>query len=339
MTGQSVRVMAPCGRCRNLWRPTGSDWAHMRRALLVGVLMIVGCTSVPDARPPGMGPSQRMTPTALPTAVPTPSDVPTVAPTMPPAADIAAGLREPGVLTACLSVVGAPATGLDEQGALVGYNVSFAGEISARLGLELDTREPLFDTLIDVIREHQCDISVSSQNITLARSELVDLVPYTESLQPVMVRTGNPDNINVLTDLCGKPASATEGTTHVDLVNGTGDYVRGGLNADCDAADLPSIDLRTFQTESHAVTALLDDKVAAYLGNSGFQAEFPERLEFSEATLPLARQGIATALDRPSLNAAVGATMAQMFADGTYRQILVQHLPNEESVRLVSILE
>jgi len=62
---------------------------------------------------------------------------------MPPAADVASELREPGVLTACLSVVGAPATVLDEQGLLVGYNVSFAEEIAERLGLELATREPL----------------------------------------------------------------------------------------------------------------------------------------------------------------------------------------------------
>ena len=243
------------------------------------------------------------------------------------------------MLTACLSVVGAPATGLDEQGMLVGYNVSFAEEIAERLGLELATREPLFDTLIDVVRDHQCDISVSSQNITAGRLELVHFVPYTESLQPVIVATGNPSNINALTDLCGRPVSATEGTTHVDLVNGTGDYLRHGLNTGCAEAGQPLIDLRTFQTESHAVTALLDGQVAAYLGNSGFQADFPEQLEFSEATLPPARQGITTAPDRPILNMAVQAAMAQMFADGTYREILVQHLPNEESVRIVSLLE
>ena len=164
-------------------------------------------------------------------------------------------------------------------------------------------------------------------------------MPYTQSLQPVIVATDNPSNINALTDLCGKQVSATEGTTHIDLVNGTGDYFRQGLNAGCAQAGQPPIDVRIFETESHAVTALLDGQVAAYLGNSGFQADFPEQLEFSEATLPPARQGITTALDRPILNTAVEATMAQLFADGTYRAILVQHLPNEQSVQLVSVLE
>ena len=63
------------------------------------------------------------------------------------------------------------------------------------------------------------------------------------------------------------------------------------------------------------------------------------QIEFSAATLPVARQGITTALDRPILRAAVEATFHQMFSDGTYRAILIQHLPNDESVAIVSILE
>lgn len=258
---------------------------------------------------------------------------------MPPTADIAAELTAAGFLTACLSVVGAPATGLSEDGQLVGYNVSFAAEIADRLGLRLATQEPLFDALIDRVRDHQCDVSVSSQNITAARLELVSFVPYSESIQPVLVEIGNPSNVNALTDLCGHQVSATEGTTHVDLVNGTGDYVGEGLNEGCVAAGRPPIDLETHETESHAVTALLRGDVTAYLGNPSFAFEFSDRIAYSDATLPPARQGITMARDRSALHAAVAATLAEMMADGTYRSILVQHLPNNESVQVVSILE
>jgi polar amino acid transport system substrate-binding protein len=248
-------------------------------------------------------------------------------------------LIEPGSLTACLSVVGAPATALDEDGHLVGYNVSFAEEIASRLDLDLVTTEPLFDNLLDSVRDHECDLSISSQNITAGRLELVDFVAYTESIQPVLVASGNPEGINALTDLCGKSVSATEGTTHVDLVNGTGEYVGEGLNASCVAAGQPEIDLQTFQTESHAVSALLDGDVAAYLGNPNFAADFPDQIEYSDATLPPAKQGIATAKDRPALGAAVADAISAMIADGTYRAILIQHLPNDESVKIVSIVE
>jgi polar amino acid transport system substrate-binding protein len=192
---------------------------------------------------------------------------------------------------------------------------------------------------MDRIRNHECDISVSSQNITASRLLLVDFVAYSESLQPVLVATGNPNNINALTDLCGQSVSATDGTTHVDLVNGTGEYVGQGLNEGCSAAGRSPIDLQTHETESHAVTALLQGDVTAYLGNPNFAFEFSEQIQYSEATLPPARQGITTARDRPALHAAVAATLAAMMADGTYRAILAQHLPNDASVQVVSILE
>jgi len=279
------------------------------------------------------------TATAMPTATATTTPPLTPPPTMPPAAAIEGELSEPGALTACLSVVGAPATTLDDQGQLAGYNVSFATEIAERLGLELATREPLFDALIDIVREHECDIAVSSQNLTASRLELVNFTAYTKSSQPVLVAFGNPSNIDTLMELCGEPVSANEGTTHVDLVNGAGDYSGRGLNAACASAGQPLINLHTFETESHAVTALLSGDVIACLGNSGFAQEFPGQIEFSDAILPVARQGITTAHDRPILHAAVEATLHQMFSDGTYRAILIHHLPNDESVSIVSILE
>ena len=322
----------------------------MRGVFWLALLMMLGCTSAPvptvvHTNAPSLPPTAILTatssstPTSEPMPQPTPTRLATAGPTLPAGGDIQSELGDPGVLTACLSVVGAPATGLGAQGQLVGYNVSFAAEIAERLGLEMATREPQFDFLIDAVRAHQCDISVSSQNITAIRLELVNFVPYTESIQPVLVATGNPNNINSLIDLCGQAVSAAEGTTHIDLVNGTGDYEGDGLNVDCATAGLPPIDLRTFETDSHAVTALLRGNVVGYLGNSGFQQEFPHQIEFAEAILPPARQGITTALDRPNLHTAVEATLAQMFSDGRYRAILIQHLPNDESVAIVSILE
>jgi polar amino acid transport system substrate-binding protein len=228
---------------------------------------------------------------------------------------------------------------LDPSGTLLGYNVGFAEELADRLNLELQTRSPLFDDLIDTLERHQCDVSISSQNITTDRLSRVEFAAYTESIQPVLVAIGNPREIDSLDDLCGLAVSATTGTTHVDLVNGSGDFVGQGLNAACAAAGRQPIDLRTFETESHSVTALLSGDVAAYMGNPSFAYEFRDQIQYSTATLPEARQGIATARDRPVMGAAVQAALVSMMADGSYREILIRNLPNDESVRLVSIVE
>ena len=258
---------------------------------------------------------------------------------MPPRADLQPQLIRPDRLTACLAVVGGHAADLDEDGQLVGYNPDFAHEIAGRLGLALETSEPLFKALIEEVMGHRCDLSVSSQNISASRGELVDFVPYTKSVQPVIVARDNPEAIDDLSDLCGQPVSATAGTTHVDLVTGAGAYVGSGLNADCAARGEPAVDLQTFETESHAVTALLAGDVVAYLGNPSFVFDFPDQIEYSPATLPPARQGITTAKDRPLVHAAVQVAFNEMMADGTYEAILREHLPNEASVDAVNIID
>ena len=238
-----------------------------------------------------------------------------------------------------MSIVGSPAAGLTEEGQLEGYNVAFATELASRLGLEIDVQQPLFEDLIEQVSGHTCDLSVSSQNITSSRSAEVSFVPYTRSSQPVVVEVGNPESIYTLEDLCGLAVSTTTGTTHVDLVEGAGDYVGQGLNDQCTASGGAPIDLHTFPTELEAVTALLDDEVVAYLGNPSFVFDFPDQIVYSEADIPPARQGISVALDHPNLLASIESALAAMVADGVYRGILVEYLPNEESVDAISIEE
>lgn len=238
-----------------------------------------------------------------------------------------------------MSDVGSPAASVTADGQFEGYNVAFANELANRMELEIAVQQPLFEDLIDEVSGHACDISVSSQNITASRSEQVSFVPYTQSVQPVLVEVGNPETIDTLESLCGLPVSATSGTTHVDLVTGVGDFVGEGLNDQCAAAGADPIDLRTYGTELEAVTALLDGEVVAYLGNPSFVFDFPDQIVYSQASLPPARQGITVALDRPATLAAVESALAGMIADGVYRGILVQYLPNEDSVRAVSIEE
>ncbi|CAN5693239.1 hypothetical protein BH24CHL5_BH24CHL5_12740 [soil metagenome] len=312
-------------------------------ALVLGAALIAGaCTSSP---PPTAG----TTPTssaaasapASAQASPSPGEGPSAEPSATAAAtgEPLAELVSPGALTACIARVGAPAAELTVEGALDGYNVGFAREIATRLGLTLQVEQPLFEDLIAQLEGHACDVSVSSQNITASRLERITLVPYTKSLQPVLVQIGNPAQVDSLQALCGLAVSATAGTTHVDLVNGNGDYVGEGLNDACQATRREPIDLRTFSTELEAVTALLDGEVAAYLGNPSFVFDYPTRIIYSQATLPAARQGIGLPRDRPGLLAAVEPAIAAMIDDGTYRDILAQYLPNDESVDIVSIIE
>jgi polar amino acid transport system substrate-binding protein len=315
-----------------------------RVVAVIGLLLLLAtCTSSPPTNtraPASDGPSGPATTgerTVQPVS-PTPSSTPAPSPSASesPAA-LESELIEPGVLNVCLAIVGAQAAAVDSEGELVGYNVAFAREIAARLSLEPSFQQPLFEEVIDLVADHECDISVSSQNITTSRLERMSMIPYTKSQQPVLVEIGNPHNIDSLQSLCGLSVSVTAGTTHADLVQGRGDYADAGLNDDCREAGRATIDLQTYPTEAEAVGALLDGEVAAYLGNSGFIVDYEDDIAYAQTTLPPARQGIGVATDHPVLFAAVESALTTMIADGTYRQILTEHLPNAESVDIVSI--
>jgi len=240
----------------------------------------------------------------------------------------------------CLALVGAPAASLDKDGQPYGYNPAFATEIASRLNVEPMIQQQSFDELMSMIQTHACDISVSSQNITSDRSAQVNLIPYTQSKAgfPVVVAAGNPKSIASLTDLCAQKVSAAKGTTNVDAVNGVGQYQGDGINFSCEQANVPGVQLLTYDTELDAVQALLDGTVVDYLGNSNYVSQYPDLIQESSATLPSSEQGIGVALDHPALTAAVNAAMSEMISDGTYLQILRQYLP-AQSVDNFSIIE
>ena len=277
--------------------------------------------------------------TPPPTLPPTPTPVPTPVPTMPPASAVAAELVKPGKLAVCLALMGAPASSLDNDGNAQGYNVAFASEIAVRLGLNLVIQQTVFGEIPNDLVTHACDISVSSQNITADRLAQMNLIPYTQSKQgfPVVVAKGNPQQIGTLTDLCGHKVSAATGTTSVDAVNGTGQYIGSGIDSECQAVGGQPLDLRSYATELDAVQALLDDTVVAYLGNANYVSQYPNLLEGSSAKLPSAEQGIAVALDHPNLTTAIESALGAMITDGTYLQLLGQYM-SPDSVDNISII-
>jgi len=266
--------------------------------------------------------------------------VATPVPTIPPADAISAEIAKPGSLTVCLALMGAPASSLDNDGKVDGYNVAFASAIATRLGLDPVIQQTVFGEIPRDLAAHSCDISVSSQNITADRLAQMNLVPYTQAKQgfPVVVAAGNPTDIESLNDMCGKKVSAAAGTTNVDAVNGTGQYTGKGINGACQAAGLPQVDLRSYDTELDAVQALLDGTVVAYLGNANYVGQYPKLLQTSAANLPSAEQGIAVAIDHPVLTTAVEAALGAMIQDGTYLTLLSQYL-SPDSVDNISIID
>ena len=241
--------------------------------------------------------------------------------TSPDGAGLEAELVTAGRLTFCTNLRPGRMGFRDENGEPAGVNIEIATEIAKRLGLEPEIRESAFEALLDAVAGRQCDVSISSQHITQTRLQRIEMVPYLQGIQHVVVRAGNPAGIVELTDLCGKILAVQTGSTHVDLVLGQGDHSGAGIDRDCATAGKPKVDLREFADDGEAAESLADGKADAYIGSDFVAADRPADFELATA-LPPIRNGIGLPKDHPALFAAVDGALQSMIGDGRYLEIL-----------------
>lgn len=291
-------------------------WSASARFLLL-VVLIAGCGGTTPSQSPNTAATG--TPAA---ASPSPS-VPASPSTAgsPTGSGLEAELVTPGRLTYCTNLRPGRMGFLDENGEPAGVNIELAEAIAGRLGLEAEIRETPFEELIDAVSTRKCDMSISSQHITQTRLERIDMLPYLQGIQHVVVRKGNPAGIVRLTDLCGKVLAVQTGSTHVDLVLGQGDHSGAGIDRDCAAAGKPKVDLRQFADDGEAAESLASGTADAYIGSDFVAADRPTEFELSTA-LPPIRNGIGLPKDHPALRAAVDGALQAMIGDGTYQEIL-----------------
>ena len=293
-------------------------------ALLGAVLFTIG----------GCGTGATTAPTAVPTvgaspsvvaATPTPTPAPTSVATVPDGQLIFAGK-----LVICSDIPYPPLEFFDAQGNPTGSDIDIGTEISKRLGLTVQIENSVFDTIINAVTGGKCDIIISDQNITADRLAAVDMIPYFQAGQSFVVAKGNPKAINTLNDLCGKAVGAETGTTEVQYLNGTGDYKGKGLSKACTDGGKAAIDVKEFQKDTEALTALLGSQVDTYFADSPvagyYTIQHPDQFELSPIPpLQPIKAGISVAKDKTGLRDAVRAALLSMVGDGTYVNILTKY--------------
>jgi polar amino acid transport system substrate-binding protein len=306
-------------------RERQSAFPRPHLSALFALVLIAGCGGAVVSSSPNMAitqapttasPSPSVSAVASPSAATSPS-----AAASPNASGLAAELVAAGRLTFCTNLRPGRMGFRDDSGKPAGVNIEIAGEIAKRLVLTAEIRESPFEELIDLVSGGQCDVSISSQIITQTRLERIDMLPYLQGVQHVVVRKGNPVGIHQLTDLCGRILAVQTGTTHVDLVLGQGDHSGAGIDHDCAAAGRPNVDLRQFADDGEAAESLASGAADAYIGSDFVAADRPTEFELS-AALPPIRNGIGVAKNHPALRAAVDGAIGAMIGDGTYQAIL-----------------
>lgn len=235
------------------------------------------------------------------------------------AAMLPAGSLSDGSLDIGASTDYAPAEFLDSSGKAIGYDVDLTTAIGKVLGVPATTHTAEFDSIIAAIGTTY-DLGVSSFTITKQREQSVDMVSYINVGSSFDVQTGNPEKVDPSDhlNLCGLSVGVQVGTSQEETMNQAAQA--------CSDASKAALEVRSYNTQSEASTALVGGTIDAMYSDSTVAGYAVERTDGQvetvgelEDALP---QGIVVSKDDPELAKAVQAAVQKLMDDGTWQEIL-----------------
>lgn len=227
-----------------------------------------------------------------------------------------------GRLTTCMDMPYKPFQYFDKSGDPTGVDIDLIDEVSARLGLEPNIQNSVFDTIIAALKGGKCDMIWADQYVTPERVQQVDMVAYWKANEVVVVPEGNPEGIASKDDLCGHKVAGQKGGADVAALE--------DLDDACKKAGKPGINILQFPRSPDAYQALasgqtdawMTEQVAAVL----LQKESKAKIEFADTfTLGDGKlaglTGISFRTDDAKVKDPVLKALNSMVADGTYAKI------------------
>ncbi len=201
-----------------------------------------------------------------------------------------------------------------------GIDPDLAAKMGEKLGVTFKFNNATFDTIIPALKAKRFDIIMSAMSDTKERQKEIDFIDYFNAGTSILVRKGNPENIQSLDDLCGKTIALQKGTTQVDVAN--------AQQEKCTAAGKPKIKILTFDKDTdaqlqvksgRAVADMNDFPVAAYTAQtSGGGNDF----EVVGQQIEAGPYGIGVRKDDQQLRDALQAALRAIIEDGGYDEVL-----------------
>jgi polar amino acid transport system substrate-binding protein len=208
----------------------------------------------------------------------------------------------------------------------IGFDLDIIREIGKRICLGTVTIQPTsFDSIITglitpALGHQRYDLSISAFSITSDREQKVDMVPYFQAGESLLVANGNPENIQALSDLCGKTAAVEKATVELDELN--------ALNAKGGACASKNVNILSFTSQDDVITQLLNGRADATYQDSPVTGYYvtknPGKVQQGPITVAPAPEGIVMRKDNLQLELAVKKALCSMQQDGKYSSILNQ---------------
>jgi polar amino acid transport system substrate-binding protein len=202
-----------------------------------------------------------------------------------------------------------------------GLDVDMAEAIAGKLGLRIQWRNVAFGDLLDQVKSHTIDASISSMFDRSQRQQKADFVDYLNAGTSIVVRKGVGD-IGGMPGLCGQRVAVQPDTVFVDMAVAQ-KKACGAKSLTIVRTATPSAEVR----DGKADAALNDFPIAA------LDVEKMGNLELSGPQIEAIPYGIGVAKDRKTLTAAIQTALYALIKDGTYDALLAKWKVKEGALR------
>jgi polar amino acid transport system substrate-binding protein len=221
----------------------------------------------------------------------------------------------------------------NEAGESSGLEADLMRAMAKKLNINMKFTGIEFASILPGVNAGRFDVGIGGYNNTEERRKVVEFVNYSNAVDGLVVRKGNPDKVSI-NDICGKVISSSQGS--YQTVN------LAGLSQKCVAAGKPPIDMPVFQGTPAQVVALksgrvqaanIDKAVGIYLVKKD-----SENVEEVPGVLPNAADkkllmGFILKKDETELAKALQAALNEVIKDGEYATTLKNwSIPAEAAV-------
>jgi polar amino acid transport system substrate-binding protein len=164
-------------------------------------------------------------------------------------------LAESGKLTVCTDPTYPPLESYGENKELTGFDVESARATAEKLGLEASFKPTAFSGILPALDAGRCDLAWSGLFVNKERTEQFTAVPYQKSTTVLMVKGGNPENINSPKDLSGKTLVSQNGTELLEFAK--------EISAELEEEGLPGAEVQGYNGFDEVVQQLAIGRAAA----------------------------------------------------------------------------
>ena len=236
-----------------------------------------------------------------------------------------AQLVNAGTLTFCSDESRKPWAFLQDN-ALVGTDVEIGRDLAERLGLGATFKNTPGSQIAGAVLSGKCDAGISALVVGSAEATGLAMSPYYELGQALLVKTGNPLSVSKLTDLCGKSVGVLAGSAEEAAAKGGGTSAGTGPFATCAGTTSGTPTIRSFASDSDAVSALVGGTIDAVFDDSalaGYELTQTHDVAMIDRVTDFTVElGVGTSPSKVGVKTAVDAALAAMVRDGFLDDIL-----------------